>query len=344
MKVLALISLVGVASAQVISGGTFGNVATTYPSYEIPTATTYPSYERPTASTYPSYEFPTATTYPSYEIPTATTYPSYEIPTATTYPSYERPTVSTYPSYNTILSSAPASKFPSFTEVQEALKEIVADGDGFGLEMWATIVDRDGLVKMVVKSGDDRGDQWPGSRVISAQKANTANAFSLPGLALSTANLYAATQPGGSLYGLQHSNPVDVSVGYKGPPALFGTRSDPMVGKAIGGVNVFGGGLALYNEEGELIGGLGLSGDSSVADHIKAWKLRHALGLDFIPGGVSPTGDDNMVLDLGKDDKSAGGWGHPATTDKDGATVDGLPDSAPISTVVTEEPASDSEE
>jgi len=39
-------------------------------------------------------------------------------------------------------------------------------------------------------------------RVISAQKANTANAFSLPQLALSTANLYSAVQPGGSLFGL----------------------------------------------------------------------------------------------------------------------------------------------
>ena len=91
------------------------------------------------------------------------------------------------------------SLFPTFRKVQTALQEIVKEGDGFGLEMWATIVDRDGLVKMVVKSGEDRGDQWPGSRVISAQKANTANAFSLPGLALSTANLYAATQPGTAL-------------------------------------------------------------------------------------------------------------------------------------------------
>jgi hypothetical protein len=61
--------------------------------------------------------------------------------------------------------------------------------------MWASIVDRDGLVCAVAFSGEDRGDQWPGSRVISAQKANTANAFSLPpdagfGGALSSGNLY----------------------------------------------------------------------------------------------------------------------------------------------------------
>lgn len=68
--------------------------------------------------------------------------------------------------------------------------------------MWATIVDRDGVVKTVAFSGSNRGEQWPGSRIISAQKSNTANAFSLPELALSTANLFSAVQPGGSLYGL----------------------------------------------------------------------------------------------------------------------------------------------
>jgi len=59
----------------------------------------------------------------------------------------------------------------------------------------------------VARSGADRGAQWPGSRVISAQKANTANAFSLTGFAIPTANLWAATQLGGSLFGLQLSSP-----------------------------------------------------------------------------------------------------------------------------------------
>ena len=99
------------------------------------------------------------------------------------------------------------------------------------------------------------GDQgWPGSRVISAQKANTANAFSLPGLALSTANLFSAVQPGGSLFGLQFSNPVNTEVAYRGPSANIGTVNDPMVGGKIGGVNVFGGGLPLYAADGALLG------------------------------------------------------------------------------------------
>src|SRR5579864_4202690 len=148
---------------------------------------------------------------------------------------------------------------------------------GFDLDMWAAVVNRDGVVCAVAFTGSDRGDQWPGSRVISAQKANTANAFSLPGLALSTANLYSAVQPGGSLYGLQHSNPVDAKVAYRGPASDFGTGSDPMTGHRIGGVNVFGGGLALYTKEGTLVGAIGVSGDTSCTDHIIAWKVRSML-------------------------------------------------------------------
>ena len=164
----------------------------------------------------------------------------------------------------------------------------------------------------------------PGVASISAQKANTANAFSLPGLALSTANLYAPAQPGGSLFGLQLSNPVDPAVAYKGKPDKFGTDKDPMVGKAIGGVNVFGGGLALYDSEGRLLGGLGVSGDSSCADHNIAWKTRDELGLDFVPAGVSPTSDDNIIYDL------TNTFGHVECSPEATTIAEDLPTSHPI--------------
>ncbi len=227
---------------------------------------------------------------------------------------------------------------PSHTELQAALAAAVGSppsgNGGFDLHMWATIVDRDGIVCAVAFTGNDRGDQWPGSRVISAQKANTANAFSLPGLALSTANLWAAVQPGGSLFGLQHSNPVDTAVAYGGNPENYGQDNDPMGGKRIGGVNVFGGGLALYNSEGALVGAIGVSGDSSCADHNVAWRTRNNLGLDHVPGGIS--GDavrpDNIVFDLADDaggnPESAGGFGHPHSTanaDNESAIAGSLP-------------------
>lgn len=165
---------------------------------------------------------------------------------------------------------------------------------GFNLDMWAAVVNRDGIVCAVAFTGPDRGRQWPGSRVIAAQKANTANAFSLPDLALSTANLWAAVQPGGSLYGLQHSNPVDTEAAYAGPAAAFGQSGDPLVGQRIGGVNVFGGGLPLYNSRKELVGAIGVSGDTSCADHNIAWRARQRLALDWVPAGVSANGDDNV--------------------------------------------------
>ncbi len=165
---------------------------------------------------------------------------------------------------------------------------------GFNLDMWGAVVNRDGIVCAVAYTGTDRGQQWPGSRVIAAQKANTANAFSLPSLALSTANLWAAVQPGGSLYGLQQSNPVDTDAAYAGPASAFGRPDDPLVGHRLGGINVFGGGLPLYNAAKQLVGAIGVSGDTSCADHNIAWRTRHRLQLDWVPGGVGANGDDNI--------------------------------------------------
>ena len=72
---------------------------------------------------------------------------------------------------------------PVTNDLRAALKAVVAEQNGgLGFNMWATIIDRGGKVVDVVFSGENRGDQWPGSRVISAQKANTANSFSLDGL------------------------------------------------------------------------------------------------------------------------------------------------------------------
>ena len=196
---------------------------------------------------------------------------------------------------------------------------------GLSNQMWATIVDRDGIVCAVAFSGLNRGAQWPGSRVISAQKANTANAFSLDksssssghgqanGLALSTANLFTAVQPGGSLFGLQESNPVDTGVAYSGPSSNYGQANDPMVGDKIGGVNVFGGGLALYTSGQVIVGGVGVSGDTSCTDHDIAWRVRSKLGLDHLLGVSGVSGDssrpDNILYDIVANADGTGGTG-----------------------------------
>jgi len=102
-----------------------------------------------------------------------------------------------------------------------------------------------------------------------------------------------------------------------------------MVNRKIGGINVFGGGLALYAANGRIVGGLGVSGDSSCADHNIAWKVRYYMGLDNVPGGVNPPGNDNIVYDI-TNGKSASGWGHPACS-ADATTIgQALPQQFPI--------------
>ena len=226
-----------------------------------------------------------------------------------------------------------------FTELQAALRAAAPDQDrtgGLGNNMWGAIVDHRGIVCAVANTGEGGlNHQWLGSRAIAAQKANTGILFSLnQGTGgtvdtLSSANLYSAVQPGGSLFGLQFSNPVDPAVAYgdnapggdetsQGADTTeapdYGTRRDPMVGEYIGGINVFGGGLTLYDAEGNLVGGLGVSGDTSCADHNVAWIVRDLLGLDFVPSGVNgannPTAPDNIIFDI-TDGVSASGFGHP---------------------------------
>jgi len=238
--------------------------------------------------------------------------------------------------------SANCSGLPGHAALEAALASaLAAENSGLNNQMWATIVNRDGVVCAVAFSGVNRGAQWPGSRVISAQKANTANAFSLDlssrsngkgqasGLALSTANLFSAVQPGGSLFGLQESNPVDTEVAYQNPSNNYGQANDPMVGGKIGGVNVFGGGLGLYAPGKVIVGGVGVSGDTSCTDHDVAWRLRRNLGLDHLlgVGGVSgdPNRPDNIIYDIAANPDGTGGTGqNPAGSGGVGTSPSGF--------------------
>lgn len=149
-----------------------------------------------------------------------------------------------------------------------------------GSRMWAAVVNRDGEICAFATSTDDPKGVWPGSEAIAKAKAFTANAFSLDVLALSTANLYTFTQPGHSLWSLGQSNLFDADA-LEGNPG--GLR------RAEGGQIFFGGGVPIYNADGNIIGGLGVSGDTSCADHEVAKTLRNSLGLNP-PGG--PLVDD----------------------------------------------------
>jgi uncharacterized protein GlcG (DUF336 family) len=231
-----------------------------------------------------------------------------------------------------------ASPCPAdFAKLTDALKaNVKASGGpsngGLDNNEWGAVIARDGTVCAVTRTGAQVGDQWLGSRAIAIEKANTANALSLPKFAISTANLYAAVQPGGPLYGLMETNPPATANLYAGLPDKWGTDQDPMVGRGASGVVVFGGGLALYDDHQHIVGALGVSGDTSCADVNIAWRVRHALGLDHVPAGVTQKHNDGIVYDIGANNKSASGWGHPKcggqeqqVAEQIGATAAGTP-------------------
>jgi len=88
-----------------------------------------------------------------------------------------------------------------------------------------------------------------------------------------------------------------------------------MIGERIGGINVFGGGLALYTSDGTLAGGVGVSGDTSCTDHIVAWKLRHALNLDNVPAGPDADSNTDNIIYI---DGTLDGFEHPTCFDTPG--------------------------
>jgi uncharacterized protein GlcG (DUF336 family) len=172
---------------------------------------------------------------------------------------------------------------------------VIASGGGSagglfgGARMWGATVNRDGEICSYSTSTSDPSQVWPGSQAIAKAKAYTANAFSLDatvaglpaGFPLSTAQLYTFTQPGRSLWSLGQSNLFD-------PSALTSPGGQGGNNQIAGGLIFFGGGLALY-KNGVIIGGLGISGDTSCADHEIAKRVRHILGFNPAAG---PTVDD----------------------------------------------------
>ncbi|MEA1787631.1 heme-binding protein [Arenibacter sp. GZD96] len=86
---------------------------------------------------------------------------------------------------------------------------------------------------------------WLGSADISLKKAKTARYFDLP-----TGVIGSLSQPGGSLFGIEHSN---------------------------GGLISFPGGIPVKNATGEVVGAIGVSGSTVENDHAVAEAGANAL-------------------------------------------------------------------
>jgi uncharacterized protein GlcG (DUF336 family) len=199
-------------------------------------------------------------------------------------------------------SSASCRDVPSESELRKLLAEAPnAGGDAGGLfhgtRMWGAVVNRDGELCAFVTSTNDPRQVWPGSQAIAKAKAYTANAFSLDILPLSTARLYTFVQPGHSLFSLNWSNPFDPTFN-AAPGGQGGGRN-----QVAGGLITFGGGVPLYAGS-RIVGGLGVSGDTSCTDHEIAKRVRDLAGLNP-PGGK--LADDIVYPDV--DGPSV--FGHP---------------------------------
>jgi uncharacterized protein GlcG (DUF336 family) len=154
--------------------------------------------------------------------------------------------------------------------------------------MWGVAVNRDGVVCAVAFSRKTRFDELRLSRQIAAAKAFTADGLSLNGEPFGTAQLYADAQPGASAYHVEFANPVDVRFAYGGSPSRYGTANDPMDGHIVGGTIPFGGGVPL-GKGANIIGAVGVSGDTACRDDQVVRKLRDLLGL-------KPSGNDGEGL------------------------------------------------
>lgn len=94
-------------------------------------------------------------------------------------------------------------------------------------------------------------DAWVGSIDVAIKKARTAVFFMMP-----TGEVGKLSQPGHPLYGIEHSNE---------------------------GLITFPGGLPIVDEEGVLIGAIGVSGSSVENDHAVAQAGAKVLGVTNLP-------------------------------------------------------------
>lgn len=114
-------------------------------------------------------------------------------------------------------------------------------------QMCIAVVDSGGVLKAFYRMDD----AWVGSIDISMKKAKTAVFFGMP-----TGQIGKLSQPGGPLYGIEHSND---------------------------GLITFPGGLPIVDKNGVMIGAVGVSGSSVENDHAVAQAGVATLGVCDLP-------------------------------------------------------------
>ncbi len=120
------------------------------------------------------------------------------------------------------------------TQAQTAIDAAARKARELETKMDIAVVDAGANLKAFLRMDD----AWIGSIDISIKKARTARFFNM-----NTGDIGKLSQPGGSLFGIEHSN---------------------------GGLISFPGGMPLKNAKGEIIGAIGVSGSTVELDHAVA--------------------------------------------------------------------------
>lgn len=119
----------------------------------------------------------------------------------------------------------------NLAQAQAAVEGARRQAEQMGLRMNIAVVDYGGNLKAFARMDG----AWLGSIDISIRKARTARLFDMP-----TGELGKLSQPGGSLFAIEHSN---------------------------GGLITFPGGVPIRNAAGEVMGAIGVSGSVVEDDH-----------------------------------------------------------------------------
>ncbi|MFN3623307.1 MAG: GlcG/HbpS family heme-binding protein [Hyphomicrobium sp.] len=128
-----------------------------------------------------------------------------------------------------------------------AIKAAQKEAQKLKTQMCIAVVDSGANLKAFVRMDD----AWVGSIDIAIKKAKTAVFFGMP-----TGEIGKLSQPGKSLYGIEHSNE---------------------------GLITFPGGLPIVDDEGVLVGAIGVSGSSVENDHKVAAAGLKVVGVSELP-------------------------------------------------------------
>jgi uncharacterized protein GlcG (DUF336 family) len=126
-------------------------------------------------------------------------------------------------------------------QAQAVVAAALKKAEEIGVKMNIAVVDAGANLKAFFRMDE----AWLGSIDVSIKKARTARFFNMP-----TGEIGKLSQPGGSLYNIEHSN---------------------------GGLITFPGGVPLKNKDGDVIGAIGVSGSIVENDHAVATAGASAL-------------------------------------------------------------------